>query len=393
MSSTNDPGLDPKAQIANAATTLLSKVQSETSIADTAAALDKATTALRFIADSEMNALVREKIDQEIKKLKDENATMLVRQRWDGWRNIIVAITPILTIATFMIAQLVQNSQFNARQTFEAAQTEAKQQSDKDAMLEADLKKAVQDLDSDAGISPISVATFQRALDSPAHRESARDYVLAILKKTANAKLLDELFDRAFASTEGSSFGPSGKANFQRLVELNRDSLWKTTPIWDKWYRHKIHNEDPAVNPEDPGEISPAEQAQSTYNFIASTRIAATIGRILVSRSKDTPIDISGTYITSADWQDVNLEGADISGARIVRVNLKNANLAGISSFSDASLQETAWWEAKFIDSKLLDHLKATSPYNPNSRYGLELKPVSQANYEAELRKFTRTTS
>lgn len=392
MSSTSDPAFDPKAQITNAAALLLSRVQPETSTADMAAAVDKATAALRFAADIEMNALTREKIDQEIRKLKDENATMLERQRWDGRRNFIIAITPILTIVAFAIAQLLQSSQFYAKQNSESTQLIEKQQSERDQTLEADLKKAAENLSVDAKTSPISLAIVKQALDSPGLRESARDYVALILKKNTNANLLEEFFGKAFVPIGPSTFGSSEQANLRRLVEMSRELLRITLPIWEKarrWeeWRRKNPNEDPQNHPKDAEAVSFNEQLQNDYTYEASTRISFAVGRLLVSRPKDVGIEISRTLIVSSDWQGTNLEGADISGMRIVRVNLKDANLTGIEYFSDVFFQETAWWEVKSISSKLLDHLKFASPHNPGTQYGPELKSVSKSDYEAALKR------
>lgn len=380
MSSTSDPAFDPKLKITNAAALLLARVQPETSTADMAVAVDKATAALRFAADIEMNSLVREKVDHEIEKLKGENATMLDRLRSDSRRNFIIAITPILAMVTFSIAQLLQNQQFNNRQIFDRDQIAIKQKTEMDAALDADLKKFAESLLSGGELSPGSIAALQKSLDSPVHRELARDYFVAILKKTTDPKLVEYLFDRAFPSIGNATFDSSGRANFQRLVDLSRELIKKTHPIWVKLINHNSH-------PNGSEGLSPTDESQINYTYAASRRVSSAIGRLLALRPRNLPVDISKTYIYSADWQDVNLEGVNIAGMLIVQTNLKNANLAGVTDFANISVQKTAWWEAKSFNSKLFDHLKTTYPYNPSERYGPDSKSVSQSDYDEAVKK------
>lgn len=372
MSSSESPEVDPRIQITSAAALLLARVQPETSTADMAAAVDKATAALRFAADMEMNTLTRKKIDQEIEKLKEENATLLERHRWEGRRSFMTAITPIitavLTIATFTIAQLLQNWQINDRQVFE-----------RDVVLETDLRKAAEALASDAKASPVSIAIFQQALDSPRLREAARDYVVVVLKKTVDQDLLADLFDRTFASI-GRAVDSDDQTNLHRAVDLSRDLLKKTYPIWEKWNNHNNR-------PNETEAVTASENLQSSYTYAASSRITSTISRFLASRPKGAATDISGTYIVRPGWQGMSLEGVNISGALIVLGNLKNANLAGVADFSGLVFQQTAWWEAKSMSRKLLDHLKNVSPYSPTTQYGPDSKLISQSEYEDALKR------
>ena len=96
---------------------------------------------------------------------------------------------------------------------------------------------------------------------------------------------------------------------------------------------------------------------------------------------------------SDCDWSGVNLYAADIDNIDLRAADREGADLGGITSFNNAFLYGTPWWEAKRISSQLLEYLIQKSPYDNKILYGTEYVHVSQQDYQDKISRLRNEKS
>ena len=103
------------------------------------------------------------------------------------------------------------------------------------------------------------------------------------------------------------------------------------------------------------------------------------------ARPQGQSLDLRSAWFTDCDWSGVNLYAADIDNIDLRAADLRGADLGGITSFNNAFLYGTPWWEAKRISSQLLEYLIQKSPYDNKILYGTKYVHVSQQDYQDKI--------
>jgi hypothetical protein len=164
-------------------------------------------------------------------------------------------------------------------------------------------------------------------------------------------------------------------------VRLDRALYARGSPIWTKSW-------DPNKQTNDLRRLTKEELA--TYNYIdaAIPVISSEVGGVLKTpQPQGTSIDLSATFFRIADWSGINLNGVNLENVSWQYLNLKNSELAGVTQFTDASFFNTAWWEARSINRRLLEYLKRTYAFSPGTVYGPRSEVVTQSDYDTAVRR------
>lgn len=195
--------------------------------------------------------------------------------------------------------------------------------------------------------------------------------------------LLGLLFEEAFPSSGEQAFDSAAHANLKRLVVLGKALYGTTSKIWDQDARSKDPGADPVKFPK----ITEEQRLESEYFNDVSTRITSAISRTMRLRPKEVPINLSGVYITHADWRGMVLSGVNVSKTLIFATDLDDADLTGITQFAGAQFQCTAWWRAKTIGRGLYDYLQSHEKFKADTPYGSSNSVLPAGDYERGVKR------
>ncbi len=336
------PNVDELEQLRSSANLLLTRAQDGT-VAELAAAVEKATAVQRLMADLESSHAGVRKTRLEETKLEHENQTAAARERSERRKDYVTLLAPLITVMTLAATLVAQNWQF------------VRSEKDKtDAALDAQWLDAKKTIADDTHLSP-ALITLQPFLNSPKYGEQARLTAVQLAINGTDPLFLDELL--------GIAFVPATWNKLEPLLQIDRGLYVKFSPLNSKSWDTKTGNNDLS-------KLSRTDADALRYINGAIPKVSGQIGSILKSARPDgTPLDLSNAEFLNVNWSGVNLRGARLENTRFNGVDLKGADLTGIANFAGAEMYYTAWWEAKSISREFLEYLQARFPCNPNNRF------------------------
>src|ERR1700751_892709 len=331
-------------QVRVAASALLDKAESASSVTDLATAEEKAAGALKLAAEMGKTRTELAKVNEEISKLKRENETSAKRERSEQMRDYVALLTPLVTIITLAATLIAQNWQF------------LRSENDKrEEALDARWNDAVKTISASGALSP-GVIALQPFLRSTKYGEQAREVALNLLSSSSDPGFFTSLFSTALL--------PAGWDNLDRILRLDRALGARQNPLLVKtWDPNKMQNDLSRLTKDE----------RSTYDYVrtVTATITAQIGSGLKTPSPPgTHIDLSSAYLDAGDWQGVDFQDANFNGAQMYHMDLHNAELKGVKKFASIITSGTAWWEVKSINEPFLDYLMASFPLTPGIFYG-----------------------
>jgi len=349
-----------------AASALLNKAESASSLADMAIAVEKAAGALKLVVEIGKARSELAKVDEELAKLKYENRTVSRRERSDRIRDYITFFTPLVTIVTLAATLGFQAWQFRKSET--DRQEEA---------LDAQWREAEKAI-SQSGALSAGVVALQPFLRSEKYGERARDLAVSLLSNTSDPAFFTSLF--------GPALTPVTWTNIDNLLRLNRRLSARGKPLNDKtWDDSKKDN--------DRSRLSKDELAAFEYIVDqALPQITTEIGSFLKTLSSSvglgSRLNLANTYFTNGDWRNVILKEVNLENTEIAFTNLNGAQIE-VTEFNGLYPYGTAWWEAKSINRELLEYLIKNHPLQVGRVYGPRFEMKSQESYEAAVRRLT----
>jgi hypothetical protein len=345
-----------------AASALLNKAESASSLTDMAVAVEKAAGALKIAVEIGKARSELAKVDEELAKLKYENTTASKRERSERIRDYITFFTPLVTIITLAATLGFQGWQFR------------KSESDRrEAALADQWREAQKAISTSGDLSP-GVVALQPFLRSPKYGEQARDLAVSLLENTSNPTFFTSLF--------GPTLTPVAWRNVKDLLRLDRRLYERARPLEDKVW-------DASKNLDDMNRLTPEERA--AYDYIvneALPQISTEMGSFLKELSSSgqpvSNLNLANTEFRQGDWRTVILKGVNLQNAKIAFTNLRDARLE-ITEFSGLYPYGTAWWEAKSINRELLEYLIANFALQAKSAYGPSYETKEQRSYDAAV--------
>jgi Pentapeptide repeats (8 copies) len=352
---------DEMKQVRTAASALLGKVDATSSVTELAAAVEKAAGALKMAAEMEKTRCELVKLTTENEKLRFENETAVERAKSEGRRYYFTLLAPFGTIMVLLVTLVAQNWQF------------LRSERDKrDEAVDAQWQEAVKTISASGALSP-GVIALQPFLRSTKYGEQARDAAVNLLVNSSDPSFFISLF--------GTALAPVTWTNLERMVRFDRALVARADPVWNKTFNAEKQKEDATG-------LSKTEFQTYTYVDSAFAVITSQVGSVLKTpRPAGANTDLSATFFKNGDWQGINLSGLNLEGARFVWTDLRDAELEGLTQFSGASLDRTAWWEARSINRPLLEYLKVASPFKPEVRYGPHDVIIQQADYDKAIQR------
>jgi hypothetical protein len=180
-----------------------------------------------------------------------------------------------------------------------------------------------------------------------------------LLANGSDPAVFDSLFDTAFV--------PVGWKDLDYVLALDRTFTIRLRPLLGKTWNEKTQDNDL-------GKLNSDDRTYYTYASSSVTQISRQIGSVLkTSRPAGSAVDLSATLIYTSDWQGVNLDGANMENVMLSEVNLKDASLGNVTQFTDISLLNVAWWEAKAMSPQLLSYLEEKYQCDPRGKYGVKM--------------------
>jgi hypothetical protein len=347
-----------------AASALLNKAESSSSLADMAIAVEKAAGAVKLVVDIGKARTELAKVDQELAKLTYENRTVSRRERSDRIRDYITFFTPLVTIVTLA-----------ATLGFQAWQFRKSEIDRREEALDAQWREAEEAISHSGALSPGLVA-LQPFLHSPKYGERARELAVSLLSNTSDSTFFTSLF--------GPALTPITSSNLENLLRVDRRLRVRVKPLDDKtWDDSKKTNDRARLSKDD----------LAAYRYIlddALPQITAEMGSFLKTLSSSAApgihLDLSNTEFTNGDWQNVILKGVNLDNAEIAWTNLRDTQL-DVTEFNGLYPYGTAWWEAKSINPEFLEYLITNYPLQVGRAYGPRDEIKSQESYDAAIRR------
>jgi hypothetical protein len=344
-------------RIREAASALLVKAQSASTVTDMATAVEKAAGAFKLAAEMDKARTELTKVNEEISRLKHENQTAPKRERSERVRDYVALLTPLVTIIALAATLIAQNWQF------------LRSESDKrEEALDTQWSDAVKTISASGALSP-GVIALQPFLRSLKYGEQARDVAVNLLASSSDPAFVTSLFSTALL--------PANWSNMDRMLQLNRALSARGMPLVNKaWDAEKGFDQ-----------TRLAKDENATFDYVfnrAGPSTTAQIGGVLKTpRPPGTHVDLSSTYFISGDRKGVDLTGANLEGAYFDQMDLQEAELKGVTQLNSTFCHRTAWWKVKSISKSLLEYLEANYPFNPSDVYGPQGVHFSQEEYAA----------
>ena len=349
-------------QVRAAATALLDKAESSSSVADLATAVEKAAGAVKLAADVSKTRSEMAKIREEISRLAQENALVTERGRSERIRDYVALLTPLVTIVTLAATLVAQNWQFLKSE-----------QNKREEALDSQWRDSIKAISASGALSP-GVVALQPFLRSPKYHDQAKDLAVNLLASGSDVGF--------FASLFGAALTPATWSNLDLLLRLDRALSARTNPVYTKSF-------DPRKETNNVKLLTKGEVATFNYDQAVSPIISAAVGSVLkTSRPPGVTVDLSGTSFNEADWDGIDFDGASLERTNLYWISLKDAELKGVTRFAGMYLYRTAWWEAKSINRPLLEYLKQNSPFKAGA-YGPRHQLTSQRQYDDGVRRLT----
>ena len=206
-------------QVRSAARSLLEKAEKSSSVSDFAAAVDKASGALKLAA--------------EMEKTRGDHSERV--------RDYVALLTPLVTIIILAATLVAQNWQF----------LRSERDKREDAM-DAQWQDAVKTISASGALSP-GVVALQPFLRSAKYGEQAREAAANLLANSSDAGFFTTLF--------GTALAPVTWDNVDRLIRLDRALRARFDPLLAK-------TADPVRQMNNVTRLSKDELA--TYNYVLS---------------------------------------------------------------------------------------------------------------------------
>jgi hypothetical protein len=350
-------------QVRAAALALLIKAEKAGSAADMADAVEKAAAALKMATEISNALADRAKVTEEIANLKRTNELAPKRERSDRLRDYVALFTPLIAIITLAATIISQTWQFVRSE-----------QSKREDALNAQWQDVVKMISASGSLSP-AIVQLQPFLHSPMYARQAKVVAISLLANGSDAAFFRNLF--------GTTFTPINWSGMDDLVQLDRALGARGLPLATKSY-------DAEKNINDTNRLTKEEAVSFKYVEEVIPTITSRIGSVLKTpRPPGIQVDLSGTYLRSADWKGIDLGAANLDGAFFLYMDMRDIELANVTGFSGLAMSSTAWWEAKSISKPLLKFLTTNFPFKKGAVYGTQYQQYDQAAYDAGIVRLT----
>jgi hypothetical protein len=355
------PLSDSIEQVRVAASALLEKAHDGVGIADFAAAVEKASGALKQAAEIDKLQQELEKLKQEALKVRRENESAAKGERSERRREYVALLTPVVTIVTLAATLVAQNWQF------------LRSERDKrEEALDAQWRDAVKTISASGALSP-GVVALQPFLNSEKYGDQAREAAVGLLANSSDSSFFKSLF--------GPALVPVTKANLTKVIRLDRSMRDRIDPILVKsWDSDKQTNDLTRLSKEE----------LVTYKYVveaAAPLLTTEIIGYLRTRPAGEEIDLSDTYFLNGDMGKIDFKGLNMNDSALEVCTFRSAELDGLTQFAGAVFDATAWWDAKSINRPLLDYLKHQYSFKPGGAYGPQGIHVQQQQYDQAVRR------
>lgn len=318
--------------------------------------MDKATQAFKAIAEVEQSRAEARKLALEESKLRYDLDHGPQRDRSERTKAYISLLVPILTTAILAATLILQGYQFTQSEKHKQEATEDAQWNDAIKTISASIKLAP------------SAAILSPFLKSERYGDRARAKADDLMKGSDDPQLFADLFRSVYQPLE-----------------------WKNLPAvlgLDQTLKQSVYQLAPKQEHGDT--LTGIEQSKLDYSLGAIKEIGAAIAPVLRNpRPNNATLSLREAYFIDCDWRQVSLVGANLDNAWFIRVNLEGADLGGITEFTGAHFDLTAWWDAYRIAPDLLEHLLKENPYNPLAAYYADRR-ASREQYEAAVARLKR---
>jgi hypothetical protein len=342
-----------------AASALIEKAGSASSVTDAATALEKAAGALKVAEEIAKTRTELTKFQEEISKLKRENEKASTREISERIRDYVALLTPLVTIITLAATLIAQNWQF--------LRSERDKRED---ALDAQWNDSVKFISTSGALSP-GVIALQPFLHSPKYGERAKELAVTLLSSSSDPVFFTSLFDAALV--------PVGWDNFDRVLRLDHALIVRASPLFDKiWDEAKYQNDLTRL----------AKDERPTYDYVIRVVpvITAQIGSVLkTEKPPGRQIDLSAMYFQDGDWKGIDFGNANVERTYFSGLDLRDSELKGVTKFDFASFYATAWWEVKSISKPFLEYLMRTFPLKPGQSYGPRDEIPTQDEYNTAI--------
>jgi len=363
LAHTDDSVSEQLRQVRAAALALLVKAEKAGSAADMADAVEKAAAALKMATEISNALADRAKVTEEIANLKRTNELAPKRERSNRLRDYVAVLTPLVAIVTLAATIISQTWQFVRSE-----------RSKREDALNAQWQDAVKTISASGAFSP-AIIQLQPFLQSPKYAKQAKVAAISFLANSSDAAFFTSLF--------GTIFTPINWSSLDDLVQLDRALGARDLPLATKSY-------DAEKNINDRTRLTKEEAASFNYVEEVIPTITSRIGSVLKTpRPLGTQLDLSATFLKSADWTGIDLNAANLEGAYFLYMDLRDVELANVTRFSGLAMSSTGWWEAKSISKPLLEFLTANFPFKDGNVYGPRYQQSDQAAYDAAIVRLT----
>jgi hypothetical protein len=341
--------MDQIAGLQDATASLLKRAQ-DSSIADLATGVEKATEVLRLTSDLERTESKSRKLALEESKLQ---YTIEIGRRSDKSgriKDFTSLLTPLISILALAATVFLQSWQFGQSEI-------DKREAAEDAQWQNAVKTILQTSKVPAGV--IALNPF---LKSAKYGDQAKAQAVTLLATTDDKPLFLSLF--------GAAFVPVGWNNLDRVIQLDRALAARWAPLLTKASNSSSAAHGPNLNAQ--------ERISDDYLKYAVDQVSVQVGNVLKApRPAGAIPDISATQFEFGDWNGADLNGANLDNMWLSWTDLNGADLDNVKQFSGAYFEHVAWWQAGKMSAELLHYLET----DPSSRYNAEIKDYgSHAN-------------
>jgi hypothetical protein len=197
-----------------AASALIEKAGSASSITEAGTALEKAAGALKAAEEIAKTRTELTKFQEEISKLKRENEKASSRERSERIRDYVALLTPLVTIITLAATLIAQNWQF--------LRSERDKRED---ALDTQWNDSVKFISQSGALSP-GVIALQPFLHSAKYGEQAKNLAVTLLSTSSDPAFFMSLF--------GAALTPVDWDNLDRILTLDRALVARAAQLFDK---------------------------------------------------------------------------------------------------------------------------------------------------------------
>jgi hypothetical protein len=203
---------DQMKEVRAAASSLLGRAESASSVTELAEVVEKAAGALKLAAEMDKARTELAKLGQEVSKLQHENENVLSRERSERMRDYVALLTPLITIITLGATLVAQNWQFLRSE-----------KNKREEAMDQQWRDAVKTISASGALSP-GVVALQPFLHSPKYGDQAKDVAVNLLSNSSDVPFFTSLF--------GPALAPVTRSKMDRVLQVERELGARGNPCW-----------------------------------------------------------------------------------------------------------------------------------------------------------------